>query len=63
MKYKFGFLAAVYFLFFSTICAFADNGILFTSQRDFLASKGLTFDPYVIEDYAGAFMLRSEIHF
>jgi len=31
--------------------SFADEGILFQSQRDFGTSKGLTFDPYVIEDY------------
>jgi len=38
-----------------TVCSFADDGIIFKSQRDFLASKGLTFDPYVIEDYVGVY--------
>jgi len=35
--------------------AFADEGLLFTTQRDALASKGLTFDPYVIEDYVSVY--------
>jgi len=55
MRLQFGLLIVIYFLFFPTICTFADNGILFKSQRDFLASKGLTFDPYVIEDYVSVY--------
>jgi len=35
--------------------SFADECFLFKGQRDFLASKGLTFSPYVIEDYAGVY--------
>jgi len=35
--------------------SFADDGILFQSQRAFLASKGLTFDPYVMEDYVSVY--------
>ena len=35
--------------------AFADNGLFFKSERDALAAKGLTFDPYVIEDYVSVY--------
>lgn len=35
--------------------AWADGGILFKSQRDFLASKGLTFDLHAIEDYVSVY--------
>jgi len=43
-------------IFFSPVTmAFADDGILFKSQRDYLASKGFTFDPYVIEDYVSVY--------
>lgn len=50
--------AILYFLnilLLFTTCAFADDGLLLKSQRDFLATKGLTFDPYVIEDYVSVY--------
>jgi len=37
--------------FLSIAYSYADNGIIFKSERAYLASEGLTFDPYVIEDY------------
>ncbi len=48
-------LIAIPIFFLPNSYTFADDGILFKSQRDFLASKGLTFDPYVIEDYVGVY--------
>ena len=46
---------AVSIFFLPVTISFADDGILFKSQRDFWASKGLTFDPYVIEDYVSVY--------
>ncbi|MBF0571303.1 MAG: carbohydrate porin [Candidatus Omnitrophica bacterium] len=48
-------LPLIVILFLSASFSFADDGVLFKSQREFLASKGLTFDPYVIEDYASIY--------
>ena len=48
-------LLAILLFFLSIVPSFADNGMIFQAQRDSLASKGLTFDPYVIEDYVGVY--------
>ncbi len=55
MRNIFSILIGTSIIFLPITLTFADDGILFKSQRDFLASKGLTFDPYVIEDYISVY--------
>jgi len=55
MKYFISLLVAIPAILVLITFSFADNSILFTTQRESLASKGLTFDPYVIEDYVSVY--------
>jgi len=55
MRYVFCFFIIIYIFFLHSSRAFADNGIILKSQRDLLASKGLTFDLHAIEDYVSVY--------
>ena len=52
---KFSLLIGLCFSFLPVKNILADTGFLFMSERNYWASKGLTVDPYVIEDYVSVY--------